>query len=281
MAIQRPGVGARSTKGETTVAFAADGAGASRQRGRFDWERLAIVCVAAGLLLTVFAFLWTFLRAPMVEGATLSNGATVVINGQVVENKLLFSQKIFYFHVPVAIVSFVFIIVAAVYAVLYLVRKDAAYDMRSQTCMEVGLVFILATMVSGDLWTRAEWGVWWVWEPRLTTYFILMLLVIAYFVLRTAVDEPEKRARFAAVFAVVAAIDAPISFFITRMIPSSVHPVVFRTDSGLPPDMLVPFLCGIFGMALAGFGVYRLRLRLAAQAREVEDLKRRLEELDG
>ena len=109
---------------------------------------------------------------------------------------------------------------------------------------------------------------------------ILMLLVIAYFVLRTAIDDPEKKARFAAVFSVIAAVDAPISFMITRMIPSSVHPVVFRTDSGLPPDMLIPFLCGLFGMCLAGFGIYRLRLRVCEQSAQVEALKRRFEALD-
>ena len=251
----------------------AQGALGAPSKGRVNWEAIAIVCVVVGLLLTTVDFVWAFTRAPMVNGAVLSGGESVVINGQTV-------SKIFYFHVPVAVASFGFIIVAAVYGVLLLVRKRSSYDLRSRACMEVGLVFILATMVSGDLWTRFEWGVWWVWEPRLTTYFILMLLVIAYFVLRTAIDDPEKKARFAAVFSVIAAVDAPISFMITRMIPSSVHPVVFRTDSGLPPDMLIPFLCGLFGMCLAGFGIYRLRLRVCEQSAQVEALKRRFEALD-
>lgn len=246
---------------------------------RVPWDTLAIVALVAGLVLTTFDFVWAFLKAPMVNGADL--GQTYLVNGQAVDHLQLFSQKIFYFHVPVAVVSFVFIIVAAVYGVLYLARKDARYDVRSRLCMQVGLVFILATMVSGDLWTRVEWGVWWVWEPRLTTYFILMLLVIAYFILRAAIDEPERRASFSAVFGILAAVDAPISFFITRLVPSSIHPVVLRTDSGLPPDMLIPFLCGIFGMCLAAFGIYRLRLRLEEQSQQVEDLKRRFEELEG
>ncbi len=250
----------------------------SRRGGRLPWETIAIVCVLAGLALTTFDFLWAFLKAPMVNGAELSGGASVPVNGAIVTNVQLFSQKIFYFHVPVAIASFGFIITAAVYGVRLLMTKEARHDLRSRVCMEVGLVFILATMASGDLWTQFEWNTVWVWEPRLTTYFILMLLVIAYFILRTAIDDPEKKARFAAVFAIFAAIDAPISFLITRMIPSSVHPVVFRTDSGLSSDMLIPFLCGMFGMALVGFGFYRLRLRTSEQAEEVEELKRRLEE---
>lgn len=147
--------------------------------------------------------------------------------------------------------------------------------------MQVTLVFIVATMISGDLWTRFEWGVWWVWEPRLTTYFILMLLVIGYFVLRNAIEDPEKSARFAAVFCIIAFVDAPISFLITRLVPSSVHPVVFRTDSGLPPLMLIPFLLGLAGVLMVAFGLYRYALRVNAAADEVEELKRRLEDLDG
>ena len=159
--------------------------------------------------------------------------------------------------------------------------KDRIHDVRSRTAMQVTLVFIVATMISGDLWTRFEWGVWWVWEPRLTTYFILMLLVIGYFVLRNAIEDPEKSARFAAVFCIIAFVDAPISFLITRLVPSSVHPVVFRTDSGLPPLMLIPFLFGLAGVLMVALGLYRYALRVNAAADEVEDLKRRLEDLDG
>lgn len=247
--------------------------------GGFPWEKLAIVSVIVGGLLTTFDFLWAFFVSPMVNGASLSGGAVVRIGDMVVSNVQLFSQKIFYFHVPVALISFIMIIVAAVYAILFLARKCERYDLRSRTCMEIGLVFILAVMGSGDLWTRIEWGRWWVWEPRLTTYLILMILVIAYFVLRAFLEEPEKQARFASVFCIIAAIDAPISFMITRLIPSSVHPVILRSDSGLSPDMLLPFLCGVFGMCMVGFGIYRLRLRVLEQNREVEDLKRRFEEL--
>ena len=159
--------------------------------------------------------------------------------------------------------------------------KDRIHDVRSRTAMQVTLVFIVATMISGDLWTRFEWGVWWVWEPRLTTYFILMLLVIGYFVLRNAIEDPEKSARFAAVFCIIAFVDAPISFLITRLVPSSVHPVVFRTDSGLPPLMLIPFLFGLAGVLMVALGLYRYALRVNAAADEVEELKRRLEDLDG
>ncbi len=211
-------------------------------------DRLVPALLVVGALLIATDVVWTFTAAPLVQGAQLSE--SVVIAGQVVTTKLLLSQKIFYLHVPVAIASFVFMTVAAYHALRFLLTKDVAHDMRSCTSMQVTLVFIVATMVSGDLWTRFEWGVWWVWEPRLTTYFILMLLVIGYFILRNAIEDPERSSKFAAVFCVIAFIDAPISFLITRLVPSSVHPVVFRTDSGLPPMMLIPFLLGMAGVLM-------------------------------
>ena len=235
--------------------------------------------LAAGALLTAADIVWTFTLAPLVQGARLAQ--STVIAGTEVSTKLLLSQKIFYLHVPVAVASFAVMLFAAYYGIRFLMTKDRAFDVRSRTAMQVTLVFVIATMVSGDLWTRFEWGVWWVWEPRLTTYFILMLLVIGYFILRNAIDDPERRARFCAVFSVVAFIDAPISFLITRLVPSSIHPVVFRTDSGLPPMMLVPFLLGLFGMLMAAFAIYRYALRVNEGAIEVEELKQLLEEREA
>ena len=246
------------------------------EKRRFDWEGAAIVALVLGLVLTTFDFLWAFFKAPMVNGDLMLD-QTYIIGGVVIERMQVFTQKIFYFHVPVAICSFALIIIAAVYAVLYLVKKDARYDLRCKTCMTVGFVFILMVMASGVMWTRAEWGVWWSWEPRLTTYFILTMLALAYFILRAAIDDPERRARLSSVFAILAAIDAPISYFITRMVPSSLHPVI--SYSGLEPAMLIPFVCGIFGMALVAFGIYRLALRTSEQAEELADLKQRWEDL--
>ena len=242
-------------------------------------ERWTPVLLAAGVLLTVVDVVWTFTLAPLVQGAQLSE--PVIIAGTQVTTKLLLSQKIFYLHVPVAVASFAAMAFAAFFAIRFLMTRDRAFDVRSKTAMEITLVFIVATMISGDLWTYFEWGVWWTWEPRLTTYFILMLLVIGYFILRNAFDDPERRARFSAVFGLVAFIDAPISFLITRLVPTSIHPVVFRTDSGLPPMMLIPFLLGLFGMLMVAFALYRIAVRINMDALEVEELKQQLEEQDA
>lgn len=242
-------------------------------------DALVPVALALGVALVIAGVVWTFTLAPLVQGAELSE--PVVIAGQQVTTKLLLSQKIFYLHVPVAVSSFAVMAFAAFWSIRLLMTGKRMFDVRAKTAMEVTLVFVAATMISGDLWTCFEWGVWWVWEPRLTTYFILTLLVIGYFILRNAIEDPERRARFSAVFCIVAFVDAPISFLITRLVPSSIHPVVFRTDSGLPPMMLIPFLLGLFGMLLLAFALTRIALAINARAAEVEELKARLEEQDA
>ncbi|MFR3452043.1 MAG: cytochrome c biogenesis protein CcsA [Collinsella sp.] len=194
--------------------------------------------------------------APLVQGARLSEPA--IIAGQVVTTKLLLSQKIFYLHVPVAVASFAAMAVAAFFAARFLATKDSAHDRASRTAMQVTLVFIIATMISGDVWTRFEWGVWWVWEPRLTTYFILMLLVIGYFILRNALDDPERSARFGAVFCIIAFIDAPISFFITRLVPSPCTLWCSETDQACRRRCSFRSCLGLFGMCMIAFALYPL-----------------------
>lgn len=226
-------------------------------RGRSN--AVIYVLLGLGAVLTTVDFLAAFLLAPLVTGAQVSEAAT--IGGVIVQNQLLFSQKIFYFHVPVAISSFLIFFFTAYYGVRFLMTKKKEYDTRAKIATEVTLLFVILTLITGDLWTRFEWGKWWVWEPRLTTYFIMTLLVIAYFVLRNSIEDEERRATYAAVFGIIAFIDAPISFAITRIVPSSVHPVVLRTGGGLEGWQLWAFLIGMFGMLMLAWSVYQVRLR--------------------
>ena len=239
-------------------------------------DRIAPIVGIIGALLSTVGFVLAFTLAGPVNGASVDG--VEMIGGQMVSNQLLFSQKIFYFHMPCAVTSMVCLGFTAFFAIRFLMTRDARYDMRAKLTTEGALVFIIMTMISGDLWTRFEWGVWWTWEPRLTTYLILMLMVIGYFILRTAVDEPERRATYSSVFALIMFIDVPISFMITRLIPSSVHPVIFRTDSGLSPDMLIPMLCAMFGLYCISFALYRLRLRTESMAMRVDAIKRSIDE---
>ena len=238
-------------------------------------DKLAAPALLAGALLTTAGFLMAFLWAAPVNGAALD--APELVGGVMVTHQQLLSQKIFYFHMPVAIVSFVALAFGAYYGIRFLVSRDQRFDTCSRVAMEIALLFVIFTMITGDLWTRFEWGVWWTWEPRLTTYLILMLIAIAYFVMRNAVDDPEQRATYAAVVSVVALVDVPICFMITRLVPSSVHPVIVR-EGGMAPDMAACVLVVLVGMMLVAFALYRLRFRACRLSERVEALKDQLED---
>ncbi|MCL1879991.1 MAG: cytochrome c biogenesis protein [Actinomycetia bacterium] len=242
-------------------------------------DRMLLPLLVAGALLASLGFVLAFTTAPLVVGAEADVPA--LIGGQMVTHKLLLSQKIFFFHVPVAVVSFIGLFVMALYGLRFLRQRDQIYDLKAMVAAEIALLFIVMTMLSGELWERFEWGVWWTWEPRLTTYLILMLLVIAYFILRAGIDDPERRAVFASAFGAIAFVDGLISLAVTRLIPAGAHPVVFRTDSGLPPAMLVPFILTLLGMLLVAFGLYRFRLRERRLHQQLDELKASYENQKG
>ena len=233
--------------------------------------------MAVGTLLAAAGFVLTFTLAPLVNGAAVSEPQ--VIAGTVVANKLLISQKIFYWHVPVAISSFAAVMFSAFYGVRFLMTKRACYDVRARICMEIALVFVLCVMASGELWERFEWGVWWTWEPRLTTYFILMLMVFAFFILRNAVEDPERRATYSAVLGILICVDVPICFMITRLIPSGVHPVVLR-EGGMSGDMGMTVAVCLAGLMLVGFALYRFRFRQVRLQQRLQALKDEVEVLE-
>ena len=238
-------------------------------------DKVALPALVVGAVLTTAGFLMAFLWAAPVNGAALSTPE--LVGDTMVTHQQLLSQKIFYFHMPVAIVSFVALVFAAVYGIRFLMTREQRFDTCSRVAMEIALLFVIFTMITGDLWTRFEWGVWWTWEPRLTTYLILMLIVIAYFVMRGAVDDPERRAAYSSVISVIALVDVPICFMITRLIPSSVHPVVAR-EGGMAPDMAATVLVVMVGMMLVAFALYRLRFRQARLAERLQALKDQLED---
>jgi heme exporter protein C len=241
-------------------------------------NRLTFIAVAMGALLTSAAFVIAFVySAPVLANNTLTTGGGAMIGGELIANPVLFSQKIFYFHVPVAITSFAVFFFTAFYGARFLMTKDKRYDTKARIATEVTLVFVALTMITGDIWTRYEWGTWWVWEPRLTTYFIMMMLVIAYFVLRASIEDEERRAVYASAFGILAFLDAPLSFAITRIVPSGAHPVVLRAGGGLDAWQLGGFIIGLIGMLCLGFAIYQMRLREENVKERLEALKASLE----
>ena len=238
-------------------------------------DRVAPIALIAGALLTTAGFLMAFLVVPPVGGAAVSGAE--LIGDAIVSNKLLLSQKIFYFHMPVAMVSFCALAFAAYYCVRFLMTREQRFDTCARIAMEIALLFVVMTMITGEMWTRFEWGVWWTWEPRLTTYLVLTLIVIAYLVLRNMIDESERRATFAAVVGIIAFVDVPICLMVTRLIPSSIHPVVVR-EGGMTPEMGLCVGLVMVGMLAIGFALYRLRFRQVRLTQRVEALKEQLED---
>jgi heme exporter protein C len=244
--------------------------------------RIAIWLTIVGGVMTTVAFLMSFFTAEVQQFGTVSlpqqiNTVFPLMGTDAqgfIYGRPWFSQKIFYFHVPFAEASFLVFTVAAYFAIRFLMTKKKEYDTKTRVAMEVALVFVILTLITGDLWTKASWGVWWEWEPRLTTYFIMTLLMIAYFVLRNSLEDEERRATYSAVFAIIAWIDAPISFFITRLIPSD-HPVVFK--SGMATSNLVPFIIAQVGMLLIGYAIYVVRVREEQMRERLDVIKESLE----
>jgi heme exporter protein C len=234
-------------------------------------NKLALWMLGLGGLLTTSAFLMAFLWAPMTDFGTANVGGVEIPRPDI-------AQKIFYFHVSVAEASFLVFFFVALYGVLFLMRKDRVYDTKARIAAEVTLMFVILTMVSGDLWTKASWDTWWIWEPRLTTYFIMTLLVVAYFVLRNSIEDEERRATYAAVFGIVAFLDAPLSFMITRWY-RSIHPVVIAAGSGswLVGSRLVTFIVAQVGMLMLGYAIYELRMREEIVKDRIEAAKAALE----
>lgn len=244
--------------------------------------RIAIALLLLGGVLTTTAYFMAFFTAEVQQFGTITFENEIDTAFQLVSigdngfsyGRPWFSQKIFYFHVPVAEASFLVLIISAVFAIRFLMTRKRSFDTKSRIAMETSLIFVVLTMITGVLWTRASWGVWWEWEPRLTTYFIMMLMMIAYFVLRNSIEDEERRAVYGAVFAVLAAINAPISFMITRVLESN-HPVVFQ--SGMASSNLLPFIVAQVGMLMVGYSIYALRMSEERLGERIDAVKEALE----
>jgi heme exporter protein C len=162
-----------------------------------------------------------------------------------------FLQKIFYVHVPLAIVALCGFVAGGLMAIQHLRTRDPRWDMRSYVAIHMSLIFGVATLITGSIWAKGSWGHWWVWdEPTLVSFLIVFLLYATYQPLRFAIEDPERQARYASVFAVTAGAFVPLNFIAVRLSSGYVHPRVLGSTSNLPPRMAVTFLVSLLGMAL-------------------------------
>jgi heme exporter protein C len=163
-----------------------------------------------------------------------------------------FVQKIFYLHVPLAIVSLCGFVFGGLLAVGHLRTGDRRWDIRSYVAIHMALIFGIAGLITGSIWAKASWGHWWVWnEPTLVSFLIVLLLFATYQPLRFSIEDPERQARYASVFSVVAAAFVPLNFIVVRLAQQYVHPRVLTLSGGnLPGSMRFVFLISLAGIAL-------------------------------
>lgn len=185
-------------------------------------------------------------------------------------------QKIFYFHVSAAWIGFFGIYVVFFCSLLFLIKGGRQWDIRAASAAEVGVIFFTLNLVSGPIWAKPVWGIWWTWDARLTTSFILWLIYLGYLMIRRLVENSEQRARLSAVVSILGSIDAPIVYMANRWWRTQ-HPqpvVAGDSNSGLHPDMQLALLLTLMAFTMLFFYLWKTRINLE-QARDDLDLLER------
>jgi heme exporter protein C len=189
-----------------------------------------------------------------------------------------FIQKIFYLHVPLAIVALCGFVAGGIYGIRYLRSGDRLHDLRSYVAIHLSLILAVGALVTGSIWAKASWGLWWTWdEPTLVSFLIVFLLYACYQPLRFSIEDPERQARYAAVFAIVAGAFVPLNFMAVRMAQSLVHPRVLSTTGGsMPGSMRLTFLVSLIAMALLFVTLWKYELASKSATFRLRALKRKL-----
>jgi heme exporter protein C len=189
-----------------------------------------------------------------------------------------FIQKIFYIHVPLAIVSLCGFVFGGLLAIGHLRTGDRSWDMRSYVAIHMSLIFGIAALIAGSIWAKASWGHWWVWnEPTLVSFLIVLLLFATYQPLRFSIEDPERQARYASVFAIVAAAFVPLNFIAVRLAQGFVHPRVLTLTGGhLPGSMRLTFLVSLAGIALLFATLWKYELAAKNTRIQLRRLRREL-----
>lgn len=219
-------------------------------------NRMDVLVIALAALMILIGIILVF-RAPT---ATAPSGGDV--------------QRIFYFHVGIAWIAGLAMFVTFVASILYLARgEQRKYDIVAAASVEIGVVFGFMVLLSGMLWARPVWNTWWTWDPRLTTTAITEFIYIAYLMLRAAVDDPQRRARFSAVYGIIGFVSVPITYFSSRWF-NTIHPDLGQTPGfGLTPDMRPPMFVAIIAFTLVYLVLVLIRSRVDRSADEVAKLK--------
>ena len=181
-------------------------------------------------------------------------------------------QRIFYFHVPSAMMAFLGFGIVALGSVLYLARRDPRWDILAHSAAEIGVLFCTIVLVTGPIWARPIWNTWWTWEARLTLTLLLWLIYVAYLLLRMYVEEPELRARFAAVLGIVGFLLVPFVYFSVHLW-GGLHPKNVLRRESLDPTMGRVFLFSAMTFVVLFLVLLGTRTRLGLLQQELQHLK--------
>jgi heme exporter protein C len=177
-----------------------------------------------------------------------------------------------------AIVALIGFIAGGVFAIQHLRTRDARWDLRSYVAIHISLVLAIGVLITGAIWAKASWGHWWVWdEPTLVSFLIVFLLYATYQPLRFSIEDPERQARYASVFAVIAGAFVPLNFLAVRLAQAYTHPRVLGTTGGsMPGDMRLTFLVALVGMALLFVTLWKFEMAAKHARARLSSLRRRL-----
>jgi heme exporter protein C len=189
-----------------------------------------------------------------------------------------FVQKIFYVHVPMAIVALGGWVAGGLMAIRHLRSGDPSWDVRSYVAIHLSIILGVGVLVTGSIWARASWGHWWVWdEPVLVSFLIVFLLYCVYYPLRFSIEDPERQARYSSVFAIVAGAFVPINFIAVRLAQAYTHPrVLSQTGGDLPGEMRLTFLVSLAAMTLLFVTLWKLELSAKNASAQLKRLRTKL-----
>ena len=184
--------------------------------------------------------------------------------------------RVLYFHVPMAWITVVAFALGAVFSGIYLKVKDVKYDLWSEAANRLGFLFAVLATVTGSIWAKMSWGSFWNWDPRETSIFILLLIYAAYFALRSAVEQPDRRAALAAVYDILAFVTVPFFIFIVPRIYASLHPDPILNTEGkinMNGEMLTVFLSSLFGYTMLFLWMLKVRIDMVKLQLKLKQLE--------
>jgi len=228
-----------------------------------NYNRLSLILFCAALVMVLWAWYAVFLQVPT-------------------ERTMGVVQRIFYLHLSSAFVSFLAFFVVFISSVAYLLTRNPRWDWTAAAAAEIGIIFIAAVLISGPLWAKPTWGIWWTWDARLTTTLVLFLIYLAYLLLRYYTLEAERQARLAAIFGIIGFVDVPLVYMANRWWRTQ-HPqpvILGGQESGLDPRMWYGVLVTFVAMLTVGALVFLQRYRLEESRHAVSELRRAIGQLE-